>query len=89
MAQSSREGDPDKIIPIRYAPLLVLLSPSPKGSFERHGPTHSIISLARGEIQLQKISSSELGYSILTQKYGGLGIKDVEVANIAMAVKLL
>ena len=73
MAQSSREGDPDKIIPIRSAPLLVLLSPSPKESFERHGPTHSKISLARGKIQLQKFPPKELGYNILTPKKWGPG----------------
>jgi hypothetical protein len=68
VAQSSEEGDPDKINPLCYASLPIIFPPSPKWIFERHGPAHSKISLSRGKIQLQKIPPSELGYSIVVGK---------------------
>jgi hypothetical protein len=73
VAQPSWEGGPDKISTILPSRLPILLPPGPKGSPERHGPTHSKIHVARGEIQCQKVSSSELEYSILTQNKWATG----------------
>jgi hypothetical protein len=70
-------------------PFSVLFSSGSSRNKKRYGPTHLKIPLARRQVQLKKIPSCELNIVSSSKDQGGLGIRDPELANIALGAKLL